>query len=623
LPSPFERVTTWFRASPKASAPGEARKPPSGNGYTEIPPVSFSDFDNLARVKAALAELEAGRFEQAADLIDAMGRDDRIEGVTATRLDALHGAEFSFDVPEGEEQNKQAEEIADEARRGWPRWIPEDAQRDLRFWGLWLGVSIAQVRWELGDTWEPRVEVWHGRNIRWDGDAERKVGDKVERGCYVVSAKEGQTQVWRGDPRWIVYTPYGYRRGWMRGLVRSLAVPWLIRQWAYRDWAGHSEAHGSPSKLARVPPGTEPKEKRKFLREVALLAKRSAILLEQGKKSQTGETPGYDVDLLEASADSHQVFKELKAAVDTDIAVRVKGQNLTTEVKTGSYAATAAHREVDDDKLRFDAETTSTCLREQLLIPWAAFNHGSGELAPWPCWDTEPPEDLKARAETLDKLGDGLKKLGDAAMPVDAAKLAEEFRIPLRDLKEDEKALLGAPTILEHHIKHGIPSENEVRARLRLPPRAGGDIPTKPVTTAAPPDDLDEDDDATEPPPKKPRKMKASAAARAALAALAARGTGDLPASAVEGQEYADDLVGYAVGDAAALLAGDVAALLRIVRETPGKDGKPDGEALRRAILAHYRGMDEAKLTELTRKVMVLGEMNGRAAVAEDVVGGA
>jgi phage gp29-like protein len=560
--------------------------PPRSRVYTELPAVSWSDWDNLGNVKKALRDLEAGDFSKAALLVDAMGRDDRIEGVFATRLDALHSLELDFSPPDGAEEDERAEKIAAECLRGWTRWFPESALRELRHWGLWLNAGIAQVVWKKGARLEPTLQVWHPRHLRWDDS----------RGVYVVHTRERPVDVERGTGQWVLYQPFGERRGWMRGLVRSLAVPWLVRQWGIRDWAGHSEAHGSPAKKAKLPPGSKNSEDAKrFVREVASLAKRSAIAVEQGRKSPTGETPGYDVELLEATADGHKVFAELLAYCDTSIAVRVKGSNLTTEVKGGSFAAAQTHREVDNDKLRFDAETTSTCLHDDVLEPWAEWNHGDRALAPWASWDTEPPEDLKAYAESLDKLGDGLKKLGDAAVPVDGAALAERFDIPLREVTAEEQELLGAPQIQDFHIAAGIPSENEVRQRLRLPPRKDGDKPAGEAKRAA------------EVAAKAQRAQKAQKALAASAFARAA-----LPTGAVEGQIYADDVIVAGAAEGTRRLKPDLDALLKIVREGESFEG------IRAKLLLHYKGMDSSGLAEMMRRCLVLAELDGELSARED-----
>jgi phage gp29-like protein len=586
--------------------------PPRAKSFNELPAVTFSDWDNLARVKGALQELETGNFAQASDLVDAMSRDDRIEGVISARLDALHGLEMSFDPPAGEEDNDRAQEVAEEASREWTRWFPEDALRDLRWWGLWLNAGVAQVVWQRGEKWRPTLQVWHPRHLRWNEVDKR----------YEIQSMEGIIPVETGTGQWVLYTPYGRRRGWMRGFVRSLAVPWLIRQWGLRDWAGHSEAHGTPIKKAKVPHGKmSTAEAKKFFREVALLAKRGTVLVEQGEDSPTRKTAGWDVELLEAKEDGHKVFKELLNYADTAIAVRVKGSNLTTEVQGGSRAASETHREVDNDKLRFDAQTTSTTLHDQVIEPWAEFNHERA-LAPWPHWDTNPPEDQKARADALDKLADALKKLGDAAVPVDATKLAEDFGIPLRELTDEERALLGAPSIFQYHIENGIPTVNEVRARLRLPPREGGDEPVAPAKPATPEPPEDDEDDDVDPPPRRGKAAKPDAVdafLRAVTSAVTARAASELPPGAIEGQRYADDLADAGTVRGSDDLAPDLAEILRVVRETPAKDGAPDGAELKRRLVEAFKGMDTARLAETVRRGMVLAQLNGRMAVVEDL----
>jgi phage gp29-like protein len=551
------------------SAPAVKTKP-KGEGLpqvlvSEIPPVSVSDHLNLGAVKTALSQLEDGKFQAAADLVEAMWRDDRIPGVVETRVEALHGLELRFDPPEGEEKNAQAIEIGELAERSWPTWLPEEVASDLRRWGLMLNLGIGRVRWDTsGETWEPRVEVFHPRNARWSS---------LE-GGYRIATQEGEWLIQRDERGivakapdgteerngWMVYTPFGWKRGWMRALVRSLSILWLFRQWALRDWSSHSEAHGTPSKKAFVPNGTKVPDKRKFLRDVALLVRRSAILLERGTENGQEKKPGFDVELLEAAADSHQVFEKLKAACDTDIAIRVKGQNLTTEVKGGAYAATQSHREIDGEKLRFDAATLGTCAHDQLVAPWTEFNFAARELAPWPKWDTEPTEDLKVAAEALDKLGDATQKLWNSGYPLDLGKMAERFDVPVQE---------GA----EMPTEPPAPKVVAVPAPGSPPPRGGG------------------------------------AAARALAGMVAVAG---LPIGAIEGQTYADDLVEEHGAAGVAALKPDVDQLLGIVKASAS------WEDLRARLVEAYGDMKPEKLQGVVRDALILAELNGRLSASED-----
>jgi hypothetical protein len=85
---------------------------------------------------------------------------------------------------------------------------------------------------------------------------------------------------------------------------------------------------------------------------------------------------------------------------------------------------------VRQDVIEFDAEARTTFLHDQAIDRWAEVNFGSEDLAPWPRWKTEPPEDTEKKAKTLNTLGDAIPKLA-AQLPVDREKLAEDFGVPL------------------------------------------------------------------------------------------------------------------------------------------------------------------------------------------------
>ena len=55
--------------------------------------------------------------------------------------------------------------------------------------------------------------------------------------------------------------------------------------------------------------------------------------------SEGNVVAGWSLSFLEPRSQSHVGFRNLKRAVDTDAAIAVLGQNLTTEVEGGSFAA--------------------------------------------------------------------------------------------------------------------------------------------------------------------------------------------------------------------------------------------------------------------------------------------
>ena len=89
------------------------------------------------------------------------------------------------------------------------------------------------------------------------------------------------------------------------------------------------------------------------------------------------------------------------------------------------------HQQVANAVLRGQAESLSTTLHMQVLRWWAQFNFGSAEVAPWPSWNTDPPEDQAAMATGAKTLGDAIASLKAAGVPVDERAMAEKMRIPM------------------------------------------------------------------------------------------------------------------------------------------------------------------------------------------------
>jgi phage gp29-like protein len=387
---------------------------------TDVPVVSFTDFDSVGQVKSALFQHERGQFAMSAQLVDRMFWDDRIKGVSDTRLNALFSLPLTF-----ESMGNAGAVTALE--KNWKRMFPRAQLRQLVKWGLYLGFGIGQLVWDLKDEQQmPRLKVWHPQFTYWRWDTR----------SFWVTTMEGPAEVVGGDKQWVLYTPYGEQLGWMDGLVRSLAIPFMCRQWAFRDWARSSEVHGLPIRGAVVPADAKREEKDKFASDIAALGRETIVQL-----PMVDENEKFDLKLIEAASDSHKTFMELLNQCNSSIAITLLGQNLTTEVPkgSGSRAAATVHDSVRGDFLKADAETTSDCLREQALKPWSGLNYGDPEQAPEPVWNVDPPEDKNEKATGLSNLANALSTFGQAAAPVDQRMVLEDYDVPLLSVEEEQK----------------------------------------------------------------------------------------------------------------------------------------------------------------------------------------
>jgi phage gp29-like protein len=241
----------------------------------------------------------------------------------------------------------------------------------------------------------------------------------------------GALEVEPNDPSWFLYTPYGAYRGWMRGAVRSVSIPWLVRQFALRDWARYSEVHGLPQKKAKVPAMASAEDKRRFFNAVKRLGAETAFLLPQPMNPSSGAD--WDVELLEAKDTSWLGFEHLIERCDKSITLCIRGTNLTTEVKGGSFAAAKTHREEDSDYAIADAKKFAMAMRKQVFMLYCLYNYGDAALAPIVGFDAEPVEDRKGDAEIMVNVSTALKTFKqEVGWELDDEAVAEQFGIPLK-----------------------------------------------------------------------------------------------------------------------------------------------------------------------------------------------
>ena len=153
-----------------------------------------------------------------------------------------------------------------------------------------------------------------------------------------VNTMDGIEEVVPGTGRWLLYTPFGEERGWLHGAVRSLALVWLAREFVRRDWLRWSETFSIGIRKAIVPANADDEAKDIFHRQVASLGSETTVLLQ---KPDSGV--GFDIDVLFPSAgDASGGFNALMDKLESRMAIRILGQNLSTEVSGGSLAAASS-----------------------------------------------------------------------------------------------------------------------------------------------------------------------------------------------------------------------------------------------------------------------------------------
>lgn len=528
-----------------------------------------------ALLRAVLVQADGGTFRQLADLCDTLLSDDRIQTVAASRVGGLLGLPLSFEV--GARRSKSSRParaliraLEDDAE--WFAMAPEAEQYQILTWAQTLGFCWAQKVYRQGRNGRllPTLQFWHPRHVRYEHDTGRWFTRLADDGDREAEMREG-------DPQWFFYSPYGTFRSWANGLWRGLARWWLLKSYAIDDWGRHSEK--AAQWVITTGMGVDPNLRKELASDISRLGRDAAV----------GLPPGFDVKLIEASANTRQIYEAQIEVANTGFAVTYLGQNLTTEVHGGSFAAAQVHDKGAGHRIRSDNESWSTACHNGLLRDWAALNYGDPELAPWPLRDTDEPEDEKARADVLVAITTAVKNAGDAGLQLDTEKLQDQF--PGLPLAEGED---GKPLPIKKPKPPPAPKPQE-------PPKPEGDQQDQEQGGEAKPGE-------GEPAPK-PGEAKPEKQAKALASGFDVRNASGF----VAGQSYADALADYGPKRAVEALDPFLHDLLEWI------DGVEDLETARTRLINFYRGaLAPEELATKAERLFLLAQIAGVGAVRQD-----
>ena len=500
----------------------------------------------LQSIQAAETAADSGQISQAALLCDQLTADSRIRGTLGHRTSLVRL------VPTFEEGRGARAQAAAQSLEAGDYWAmtPKAELEKIQRWGLVLGFGFGQLRWvdEAGNAYlsegrnVPRLHTWHPQHAEWDGN---------RRKWFAYVGNGTRREELTPENGWVIYTPFGADAPWKEGLWRSLKVWWTIKQLAAQDWARYSEKHGIGAFVASAPEGATDDTRKTLARELRRLGREKGFALPVGWK----------LDLVEATAKTYETFRDQINLANTEAAIAIAGQNLTSEVSGGSYAAASIHAMVASSIVGADGEALSDFEYHSIQRPYAAANWGDPDAAAWPVRDTAPPEDDTARIEAQQALVTLVQSADDAGFEIE--NIEEEFeRVGLK-------------------VKRREPAEPET------PPPAS---PTPGPDGSAP-----------------------AAKGGGPVVALASGDRVRAESGFVAGQLYTDQVADSSRDEAGELLADDVTQLLGIL------DCATDYEAIRTRLLDHYDGMDSADLAELVQRSLVLTELAGRWAVEADL----
>lgn len=374
--------------------------------YRELPQVTTQGGWSINDVRNALQSLVTGLFDAPSQLVDSVIGDSRVQSALSSRTGGLLGRPISFKIPKKYENDSRAIDCLDAWQRVWPQMATEPVLSELQRWSSMLGFGMGQLTWDTSEKiWTPYLSVWHPRYTYYHWMLR----------CLMAMTQDGQTPVMPGDGHWVLHAPNGQYRGWMRGALRSIAPWWLARNYALRDWARYSERHGMPIVKAITPAGADPLQIQNYRNQLSTLGQESVVAVPMSTDPTIGS---YDIAFLEASDQAWEGFKGLIDQCNAEITLSLMGQNLTSEVKEGSFAAARVHADVRQSIIEADARALAQTIYIQIARPFAAINFGDPELAPRTVWDVAPYEDNIAASQTFKTFAEAVKTLKDAGKSV-------------------------------------------------------------------------------------------------------------------------------------------------------------------------------------------------------------
>lgn len=213
-----------------------------------------------------------------------------------------------------------------------------------------------------------------------------------------------------------------------QGLFRVLALPYLFKNFATRNWLRFCELYAVPIRVLFTQEQDEGK-KTDLLIALRELGQSGAALLTGGKANE-------DLQTVNAATGEGQGFDALINWCERSVSKAILGGTLTSQAdgRTSTNALGNIHDDVRYQLRDHDAKQIAATLTRQLIGAIITVNALPIE-ARW-TFDTQAPEDLTLYA-------DALPKLAAVGMRIPVAWAQEKLRIPE---PEGDEAILGTQT---------------------------------------------------------------------------------------------------------------------------------------------------------------------------------
>lgn len=302
---------------------------------------------------------------------DARDRDIHLNGVACKRAQSMMGRPITFRPIDGYENDKEALDIAARVRRLLlfeSRSFRSNTQHLMQ--GAVDGYAVGQLRWTVNrEGWHlPHIERAHANRFCFRRE-------DLELSFYSGAYRSH----WNAEPlnkyrdSFIVHAPIAGRSDytWRRGAMRAAIIPSFIKRNGLKFWMTLAERFGMPQPYAVLPEGEDDDGESSD----SLVAATKKSLQNLGRIWSMVVSHGIEIKSIPGAGNVNgDVHKELIQWANTAQSIGLLGQNLTTEVSGGSFAAAESHRYVAGDIHLADSVELGETITQQLVEPIVRYN---------------------------------------------------------------------------------------------------------------------------------------------------------------------------------------------------------------------------------------------------------
>lgn len=295
--------------------------------------------------------------------------------------------------------------------------------------GIGHGFACQEIEWELlGSEWVPK-SISHRPQTWFQTDYETRTQIRLR-----DMTLDGAELIPFGWIKHIHKAKSGYIS--RCGLHRTLAWPYLFKNYSVGDFAEFLEIYGLPLRLGKYQVGASEEDKATLLRAVMSIGHDAAGIIPNGMS----------IDFVEATKGSANAdpFAAMTSWADLTVSKCVLGGTLTSQSdgKTSTNALGKIHNEVRHDLMLSDAAQLGSTYTNDLVYPLLALNKGGvadRRRLPKFRFNVIDPVDLSLLAEAL-------PMLAGAGMRIPLQWAHEQGGVPVADPEEEILTPVAAPS---------------------------------------------------------------------------------------------------------------------------------------------------------------------------------